>query len=254
MRQKIPLACCCTACNSNARSLCSSQLCLLVSTAALNIFYPLSLSRVACYTWPVTCFKWLQVAVLVLAGLGKFTLWGAVLVDVGTALCVILHGMLLMRWRLPGAKPSAKYSATCVERHEPLATNGITGQSSCCSSKQCSAKVVVQQDGNCAAKSVDGTSCCSSNKQCSGKVATMQSEDGAAKSVMGKPNCCSSNKQCSNKMAADDNEDGAANSIVGKPDCCSSSKDCSGKAASPTNGNASKSPCCSKQYSGKQAA
>lgn len=225
MRQKIPLACCCTACNSNARSLCSSQLCLLVSTAALNIFYPLSLSRVACYTWPVTCFKWLQVAVLVLAGLGKFTLWGAVLVDVGTALCVILHGMLLMRWRLPGAKPSAKYSATCVERHEPLATNGITGQSSCCSSKQCSAK-----------------------------VATMQSEDGAAKSVMGKPNCCSSNKQCSNKMAADDNEDGAANSIVGKPDCCSSSKDCSGKAASPTNGKASKSPCCSKQYSGKQAA
>jgi hypothetical protein len=69
---------------------------------------------------------------LVLAGLGKFTLWGAVLVDVGTALCVILHGMLLMRWRLPGAKPSAKYSATCVERHEPLAANGITGQSSCC--------------------------------------------------------------------------------------------------------------------------
>ena len=68
-----------------------------------------------------------------LAGLGKFTLWGAVLVDVGTALCVILHGMLLMRWCLPEAKPSAKYSATCVERCEPLATIGITGQSSCCS-------------------------------------------------------------------------------------------------------------------------
>ena len=43
---------------------------------------------------------WVQVAVLVLAALGKFTLWGAVLVDVGTALVVILYGMLLMRWRL----------------------------------------------------------------------------------------------------------------------------------------------------------
>ena len=45
----------------------------------------------------------MQVAVLVLAALG-FTLWGAVLVDVGTALVVILYGMLLMRWRLPGHK------------------------------------------------------------------------------------------------------------------------------------------------------
>ena len=187
-----------------------------------------------------------------LAGLGKFTLWGAVLVDVGTALCVILHGMLLMRWCLPEAKPSAKYSATCVERREPLATIGITGQSSCCNSKQCSVKVVVQQDGNCAANSFHGTPCCSSNKQCSGKVAIMQNEDAAAKSVMGNPNCSSSSKQCSNKTAADDNE--AANSIVGKHDCCSSSKDCSGKAASLTDGTGSKSPCCSKQYSGKQAA
>lgn len=192
-----------------------------------------------------------------LAGLGKFTLWGAVLVDVGTALCVILHGMLLMRWRLPGAKPSAKYSATGVEHHELLATNGITGQSSCCSSKQCRAKMVFQPDGICATKSVDSTPCCSSEKQCSGKMATVQNEDGAAESVVGKPNCCSSNKQCCDKMAADDNEDGAASSIVGKLGCCSSSssKDCSGKAASPTNGTAKyKSPCGSKQYIGKQAA
>ena len=53
--------------------------------------------------------SWLQVAVLVLAALDKFTLWGAVLVDVGAALFVSLHGMLLMRWRLPGAKRSTKH-------------------------------------------------------------------------------------------------------------------------------------------------
>lgn len=43
--------------------------------------------------------------VLVLAALGKFSLWGAVLVDVGTALIVILNGMTLLRWtRLSGSK------------------------------------------------------------------------------------------------------------------------------------------------------
>ena len=39
-----------------------------------------------------------QVAVLTLAGMGKFTLWGAVLVDVGTALAVVLNGMTVLRW------------------------------------------------------------------------------------------------------------------------------------------------------------
>jgi cation transport ATPase len=38
------------------------------------------------------------VAVLTLAGMGKFTLWGAVLVDVGTALAVVLNGMTVLRW------------------------------------------------------------------------------------------------------------------------------------------------------------
>ena len=44
---------------------------------------------------------------LTLAGLGKFTLWGAVLVDVGTALVVILNGMTVLRWTRhpPGEAP-----------------------------------------------------------------------------------------------------------------------------------------------------
>lgn len=39
-----------------------------------------------------------KVAVLVLAALNKFTLWGAVLVDVGTALLVTINGLTLLRW------------------------------------------------------------------------------------------------------------------------------------------------------------
>jgi hypothetical protein len=41
--------------------------------------------------------------VLVLAALGKFTLWAAVLMDAGTALLVIGNGMLVLRWRRTNA-------------------------------------------------------------------------------------------------------------------------------------------------------
>ena len=208
-----------------------------------------SLSLAACYTWPITCIYFLQVAVLVLAGLDKFTLWGAVLVDVGTALVVILHGMLLLRWRLPATKSSAKYSsqtqagaccrAAFIEHNEQLAANSTTGESSCCSnsSKQCSVKVVVQQDGNCAANNGDS--------KCSGRAAMEQSENAAAKGVDGKPDSCSNNKQCSGRMAADPIRDGATRSIAGESESGSGSKDHSDKAGVVTNSSASKSPCCS---------
>lgn len=39
-----------------------------------------------------------QVAVVVLAALGRFTLWGAVLVDTGAAIVVVLNGMRCLRW------------------------------------------------------------------------------------------------------------------------------------------------------------
>jgi len=67
-----------------------------------------------------------QVAVLTLAGLGKFTLWGAVLVDVGTALVVILNGMTVLRWTRhpPSEAPrcaAERYAAQhgCVLRPRP---------------------------------------------------------------------------------------------------------------------------------------
>ena len=70
-----------------------------------------------------------QIAVLTLAGLGKFTLWGAVLVDVGTALVVILNGMTVLRWTRhpPGEAPrcaAERYAAEhrCVMRPRTGAT------------------------------------------------------------------------------------------------------------------------------------
>ncbi|KAL3155923.1 hypothetical protein ABBQ32_012920 [Trebouxia sp. C0010 RCD-2024] len=62
-------------------------------------------------------------AVLVLAALGKFMLRGAVRANIGAALFVILHGMLLMGWRLPGAKRSTKQRSN--------------GHADACSNKPC---------------------------------------------------------------------------------------------------------------------
>ena len=61
----------------------------------------------------------MQVVVLVLAALGKFSLWGAVLVDVGTALIVILNGMTLLRWtRVSGSKVEGRGAG-----HPPASTH-----------------------------------------------------------------------------------------------------------------------------------
>ena len=60
----------------------------------------------------------MQIAVLSLASAGKFTLWGAVLVDVGTALVVILNGMIVLRWsRFPRGQ-SAEVHQCIAERFE----------------------------------------------------------------------------------------------------------------------------------------
>lgn len=60
----------------------------------------------------------LQVAVLSLASAGKFTLWGAVLVDVGTALAVILNGMTVLRWsRFPAGQSSESHQCVSERAH-----------------------------------------------------------------------------------------------------------------------------------------
>ena len=59
-----------------------------------------------------------QIAVLALASAGRFTLWGAVLVDVGTALAVILNGMTVMRWSRFPAGQNAELHQCAAKRHE----------------------------------------------------------------------------------------------------------------------------------------
>ena len=136
----------------------------------------------ACSASQSACITWLQVAVLVLAALGKFTLWGAVLVDVGTSLLVILHGMLLMRWRLPGTKRSTKRSSN--------------NQAGACSSKPCcSGNTAAERDEHRTANSIICKSpYCSSSKQCSGAIVAEHDEHCAADVITGKPPCCSSTK------------------------------------------------------------
>ncbi len=68
-------------------------------------------------------------AVLVLAALGKFSLWAAVAVDVGTALLVIANGMTLLRWQ--GAREACGTKSGC--RRTALNKSG----SGCCSDSGC---------------------------------------------------------------------------------------------------------------------
>jgi hypothetical protein len=100
-----------------------------------------------------------KVAVLVLAAIGKFTLWGAVLVDAGAAILVILNGMRCLRWDLTtgsvwtfkskrpkveghghshAAKCCTKSSATpCSKTILKESACSKSAQTSCCKTKAC---------------------------------------------------------------------------------------------------------------------
>lgn len=80
---------------------------------------------------------------LALASAGMFTLWGAVLVDVGSAIAVMLNGLWLMRWRWqPGG------AHTCVSKghrhhhshHGHSHSTSGTHPKACCSSTACHAE------------------------------------------------------------------------------------------------------------------
>ena len=71
-----------------------------------------------------------QVAVLVLAALGKFSLWAAVAVDVGTALLVIANGMTLLRWS--GARDACAAKSGCRRA-------GANSGDGCCAKTGCGA-------------------------------------------------------------------------------------------------------------------
>jgi hypothetical protein len=75
--------------------------------------------------------------VLVLAALGKFSLWAAVLVDVGTALLVIGNGMLVLRWKRVNGGSHDHHRGVCA--HEKVAAGLELLKLDCrpCPSKSC---------------------------------------------------------------------------------------------------------------------
>jgi Cd2+/Zn2+-exporting ATPase len=119
-----------------------------------------------------------KVIVLILAALGKFTLFGAVLVDVGTALLVTLNGLTLLRWDFGlGASP-----AGCVGAAAAAAASVSADGHGCCSNKGCCApskgplefcslglgKEMNSSSTNCCGGAVAATSTVCKSKGCCG--------------------------------------------------------------------------------------
>ena len=178
----------------------------------------------------------LQVAVLVLAGMSKFTLWGAVLVDVGTALLVILHGMMLMRWRLPQAmRPGSSQNVQCSQQRWTPSADRVETHNSPSDNQPCSSSS--DSYGTSAVTVGQGTvmlplggkaESCSADRQCCTKVAAMKPEAGsAAGSAAGIPKCCDSGKLCKPQIAAPRHCKGSASdTLASGPSCRNSRRQC----------------------------
>lgn len=121
--------------------------------------------------------------------MSKFTLWGVVLVDVGTALLVILHGMMLMRWRLPQAmRPGSSQNVQCsqqcwapsadtVERRNNSSDNQACSSSYYCSDS-CGTSAVTVGQGTVMPPLGGKAESCSADRQCYNTVAAMKPEAG----------------------------------------------------------------------------
>eukprot|EP00898_Chlorokybus_atmophyticus_P009160 jgi/Chlat1/9245/Chrsp99S00715 len=70
----------------------------------------------------------ISVVVLTLAALSYFTLWGAVLVDVGTAVLVTMNGLSVLRWRGFASIQQASGCGTRVSQRQHCAASTIAAQ------------------------------------------------------------------------------------------------------------------------------
>jgi hypothetical protein len=192
--------------------------------------------------------------VLVLAAMGRFTLWGAVLVDVGTALAVIANSLLLLRKRLrPGGSRNGGGVSCVAECAAAKATDG--GQDgSCCAdtgSRGCSPPGDGQSSTCCSTRSPAPTatraprldnSCqpgCSSCPVSAGPKAAVQAGSG-----------CRSSKRCGSSSARCHSSAATATAGSTAPGCCKSPS-CSSTAAAMQvvdAGAPATVPCC--QHSG----
>lgn len=105
-----------------------------------------------------------QVAALVLAALGKFTLWGAVLVDVGTALAVIANSLRLLRHRVrPDQAPRGGPDYICARTQATAAVVAAAAGSAgrhgkCCAGAGCSSGGVGESSGGTSHRCSSGSS------------------------------------------------------------------------------------------------
>lgn len=184
------------------------------------------------------CKLSMQVVVLVLAALSMFTLWGAVLVDVGTALLVILHGMMLMRWRLlqamtPGSGPNVQCSQQrwSSSTPSPLVVGNqddFLGNMPCCSSNDsCETSAVKDGDSTVVLPPGRNPNCCSADRECSKKAAIVKPEAGSAAD---RPICCSSGKLCKPKAVVKCGK-GIPGAAASRPSCRNSGQDRQDKAS-----------------------
>jgi Zn2+/Cd2+-exporting ATPase len=151
-------------------------------------------------TFNITLSVVTKIAVLVLAALGKFTLFGAVLVDVGTALLVTLNGLTLLRYDFGlGTSP-----AGCVGAAAAAAAAGADGHGQCCSDKGCCApKMPEKETTTCSSSSCKSKACCSS-------VAAVGNH-GAIESSGGKACCDEGAEEAQQGSCCDHDHHGSAN-------------------------------------------
>ena len=171
-----------------------------------------------------------QVAVLVLAALGLFTLWGAVLVDVGTACAVCLNGMRCLRWSIDTGSiwgwRLAQSDTACLKQAGTRSSGTGTEDPPACCSQQGG------RQGCCDPPEVTKRSCCPSHDipSCASRETPCKTECAAELvTPLPKKSCCS-----------------AKNSVLS---CASSTAPASSKSTSELVSPLPKKSCCSSKMS-----
>ena len=197
--------------------------------------------------------------VLIVAGLGMFTLWGAVLVDVGTALAVILNGMTLLRWRIGREQPHHHNSCSSARACSSAEHSQNTP---CCSSE---AKEVGEHPHS-------GHSCSASQGKRGKELGHKQScaiDKAMAGEVSDQKNCCGSKKAAATQHSGHScgheahvaesmgscKVEGGASCALPSSNSCHDHKHAHGHALDVSSSCASKShSCCGKQTPGSKHA
>jgi hypothetical protein len=204
--------------------------------------------------------------VLSLAASGRFTLWGAVLVDVGSALLVTLNGMRMLRYGL-GLPAGSK--AACVGEAAVAATMGRaraagdgSKEAKCCAEEGCRAGRAGGEAELSSSHSHNGKGdCCGASHSCKGRGGDKAPTDVADNEIAERSacewdgTCCSGggSKRATEFVHCHGPEEHRDASVTTKKACCSEGAEtavthgcCSKDAETSLQGAVS---CCSKATS-----